>query len=399
LENNLRQPIDRSVALVSSTVYFVQGAVSIAAVAFPLFLREKGWEISQIATFSFVVGIPWTLKLLYGAASDGIPIGGQHRKPYIVLASILSTIAWIGLALFSERKTWPIYLFAILANFGFAFTDVVTDALIVEHSTESTTQIYQSLAWGFRSLGAVIGGFLGGWLAQNIPTTWIFAMTAALPMLTVACGWKIYELPRQENVNRPNPLLPLIESFRAVFQGDLKFFSFFLLCSSFSASYSTPFFFHLKDKLGFSETFLGSLSSLTWLGAIAACFLYGRFFEGVSLKKALLMAVALNTVGTLSSFLVINRHSAVFLSIGGGVIGYMGLLPLMAAAGVLSRQRGIEGSLFALLMSVHNLGQIVSTFIGGKLLVIIGLPNLIGLSAVVGLVGFIFISRLKLIGR
>jgi predicted MFS family arabinose efflux permease len=135
------------------------------------------------------------------------------------------------------------------------------------------------------------------------------------------------------------------------------------------------------------------------VGAIGGCFLYGKFCKLISLKRSLFWAVGLNSLNILITLAIVNRFSAIVLSVAGGVFGYLSLLPLMGSAAVLSRQKGIEGSLFALIMSVFNLGQILSTFMGGKLFDIIGLTPLIILSAGLGLVGFFFVGRLKTLGR
>ena len=355
---------DRPIVFLASWVYFVQGALGISAIAFPLFLRDKGWSISEIATFSFVVGLPWTLKVLYGAMTDGVRIWGRRRQPYLILASILSIATWMGLALFPGQTTL-VYLFAVLANVGFAMTDVVTDALVVEHSTETTTQLFQSLSWGFRSLGAVLGGFMGGWLAQHTPFAFIFGLTAFLPLTTLLAAFLIHEMP-EAGRRSPNLIRPVFISLKSLLVGNLRWFSLLFLVLSFSASFSTPYFFFLKETLNFSETFLGALSSLSWTGAIVGCWIYGQLLRKTPIKRTLRWAIGLNL-----------------------------LLPLMATAAILSHQKGIEGSLFALLMSVNNLGQVLSIFIGGKLFDIIGLPPLILLSAGMGGVGFFFVSKLK----
>lgn len=390
--------LEPSVARLTSFVYFVQGAIGIAGIALPLFLRQKGWSIPQIATFSSLSAIPWALKIVYGATSDVIPIGGLRRKPYVILASLLCLGAWVGFSFLPEHPSL-IYLFALAANTGFAITDVVTDALIVENSTESNTRAYQSLAWGFRSFGAVLGGVTGGWLAQYVPYQWVFGLTALLPLATLFAVVSIREAPHHPKREETAFLwTPIFEGLRALFRGDLKWFSGYILVGSFSASFSTPFFFFLKEKLTFSESFLGTLSSLTWLGAIAGCFLHGKLFGKLSLKTGLRIAVWLNTLNILSTYLVINRSSATALSLLGGVLAYLSLLPLMGAAALLSRQKGMEGSLFALLMSVNNLGQIVSAFMGAKLFAIIGLKFLIFFSALIGLCGLFFVGRLKKLG-
>ena len=394
MESNPSSSLDKGVALLTSLVYFVQGALSLSAVAFPLLLRKGGWTIPEIATFSFVIGLPWTLKIIYGATSDAVPMGGLRRKPYVILASLLSIASWLGLAFNGESKVL-LYAFALAANLGFAVTDVVTDALIVEHSTESTTQVYQSLAWGWRSAGAIVGGVLGGWLAGHASYRVTFVLTGLLSMSTLIVGYFIREERTKRLRSFSHFWTPLTEGLRSIFQGDLKWFCLLLIVGTFSASISTLFFFFLKEKLGFRETFLGSLSSVAWLGAVIGCFLYAKIFQHIPMKTTLRWAVWLNAINILTTFCVIGRWSAVMFSFFGGVLGYLGLLPLMAAAALLSRKKGIEGSLFALLMSVNNLGQLVATFIGGNLFGIIGIPGLILLSTAVSLAGLFLIGKLK----
>ena len=396
MENNCPAPINRSLALLASLVYFVQGALGISAVALPMFLRQRGWTVSEIATFSFVEGLPWTLKVIYGAISDGIPIGGLRRKPYVILASLVSAAGWIGLAVWG-KGSGAIYFFGALASLGFAVTDVVTDAWIVENSTNETSQIYQSLAWGFRSLGAVGGGVAGGWLAENFPHRLIFAGTTLLPVLTLLAGCLIREPRGRKEGNVLNPVSAVMESLKSIMGKDLRWFCLFLVVVNAPTSFGTPFFFHLKENLVFSESLLGGLSSLTWIGAVAGCFAYGRFFKDWPLQRALFLAVGLSAVNTLLTFGVVGRTSAFSLSVLGGFLGYVSLLPVMASASVLSRRPGIEGSLFALVMSVHNLSQILWTYVGGKLFDIIGLTALIGGSTFIVITGIFFVRRIQVL--
>ena len=394
MKSNSPPSTDPGVCLLTSFVYFVQGALGLSAIALPLLLRKKGWSIAEIATFSFVIGLPWTLKVFYGATSDAVPLGRFRRKPYVILASLISMGSWFLLALNGESKIF-LYGCGLAASLGFAVTDVVTDAIVVEHSTESNTQIYQSLAWGWRSVGAIVGGFSGGWLAQNVTYRLTFALTGLLPVSTLIAAFLIREEPCREKKGMTHFWTPIYEGIRSIFRGDLKWFSALLLVGSFPAAISTPFFFFLKEKLRFSETFLGSLSSVAWLGAVGGCLLYAKCFQKVPVKTTLRWAIGLNVINTLTTFLIVGRFSAAAFSLAGGVLGYLGLLPLMAAAALLSRQKGIEGSLFALLMSVNNLGQLMATFMGGKLFGIMGMSGLILISAAVCLSGLFFVEKLK----
>lgn len=387
--------IDPSVAGLASAVYFVQGAISISAVAFPLLLRGKGWSISEISSFAFIVGLPWTLKIVYGAISDVFPIAGLRRKPYILIASLVACLSWMGLALFHETR-FSILTFSLAANFAFAITDVVTDALIVEKSDETNAQYYQSLSWGFRAAGAVIGGYLGGWLASRFSYQWVFLATALVASVGFIAGLFVKEDATRVPIPH-SPLYPIKEGIRLLFRGDLKWFSLLMIVGTFSASFNTPLFFHFKEKLNFSEGFLGSLVSLAWIGAIAGCLLYTRILGKTSLHRMIRYSVWLNVLNILITFLYFDRISAVSITLLGGVIGYLSFLPLISTATVLSRQKGIEGALFALLMSVHNMGQLAAIFVGGQLFDIIGLAPLILLSAVIALSGLFFIDRIKII--
>ena len=55
-----------------------------------------------------------------------------------------------------------------IANLGLAATDVITDGLVVEYSRKGTAQTYQGIAWGARSVGSILSGYLGGILAAKV---------------------------------------------------------------------------------------------------------------------------------------------------------------------------------------------------------------------------------------
>lgn len=392
---NSRNSSDRSVAILTSFVYFVQGSLSISGIAFPLLLRQKGWSIADITIFSSAIALPWTLKILYGAITDAVPIFRLRRKPYIIFASLLSIVSWLLIAFYHESKTY-LYVFCLLGNFGFAMTDVVIDAVIVENSNEQNTKYYQSLAWGWKSFGAVAGGFLGGWLSTHVSYRFIFTLTALLPMTTLIAGFLVPEEPWVKKEEIPF-WFPIIGGLKALFRGDLLWLTALLLVGSFSASINTPFFFFLKEKLNFSATFLGSLVSIGWIGTILGCILYAKVFKEVHMRSMLQIAFFLNAVNILTAFLIKDTISAAVLSFLGGILGYLGLLPLMSAAALLSKQKHIEGALFALLMSVFNMGQLLAAFIGGRLFAIIGLQGLILLSTAVTLAGVLLVRKIKLV--
>ena len=49
--------------------------------------------------------LPWVIKPVYGFLTDGLPIFGLRRKPYLVIGGLLGSAAWASLATVVETPT------------------------------------------------------------------------------------------------------------------------------------------------------------------------------------------------------------------------------------------------------------------------------------------------------
>ena len=384
----------RDVAVIAGVVYFIQGAIGISGIALPLFLRNLKWSVSEITTISAIAGIPWVLKILYGLLSDSYPFFGYRRKSYLILFSVLSALGWLSL-LFLPTHKFLILFSMILTNTGFAATDVITDGLIVEHSTELTSPLYQSIAWGSRSAGALITGFLGGWLASFWPPQNIFFVTMFLPLSIMVTALWIREKKR-ETAPFHSMLAPFKKSIRMILSKNLRWFTAILIVAAISSSFGVPFFFFMKETLGFHESFLGALSSLGWGGAMIGSFIYARWLRRISPKITLRCAIIFNCVYIMCALLIKNQSSALVLVFMGGIMGCLVMLPVMSSAAALTHNTGVESTLFAILMSVFNFGQIIFGFWGGGLYEKIGLYPLIVAAGTIALSGIFFVEKLNL---
>lgn len=384
--------LEKSTARLIALVYFVQGALGITSIALPLYLKDLGFSISQIAYLSSLSAFPWFFKIIYGALSDSLPIFGLRRKPYIFLSSALATLGWLFLAL---KPTGFITLLIAMSimNTGFAATDVITDGLIVEKSDKENVGKYQSLAWGFRSLGAIVSGLMGGYLAQTLPYNYVFAIASVLPFITMMFSFFVHE----EKDGPKEGLIwePIWRSLKLLFSNQILIFSFILIIGAFSASFNTPYFFHLKEKIKLTENSLGILASLSWGGAILGAFIFGRFLTRINLKKLMIIGVVINVVNTFACLWVFNFTSAAIIFSISGILAYITFLPFLSVCAKLSHGTGVESSLFAVLMSIHNLGTILSGMIGGAIYPIISLNTLIIGTGVLGLLAVPFILKMK----
>jgi hypothetical protein len=94
----LGQPLTSELAAIL-LVYFVQGILGLARLAVSFFLKDDlGLTPAEVAALSGIATLPWTVKPLFGLLSDGLPIFGYRRRPYLVLSGLLGAGAWLALA-------------------------------------------------------------------------------------------------------------------------------------------------------------------------------------------------------------------------------------------------------------------------------------------------------------
>lgn len=381
------------VAILAGLVYFTQGAMGVAGVALPLFMRGLDWSVSEITAITSIAAFPWVLKIFYGLISDSFPLFSYRRKSYLFLCPLLSAFGWIGIAFLPASKGLIIGSL-VLGNIGIAATDVITDGLIVENSEGKKSHIFQSIAWGSRSVGAILSGVAGGWLAEHWQYNHIFLLTAALPILIFIAAYKIEE-DKTKQLPFHTVFEPLKKCFAFLMGPNLRWYIAFLFLSQVPVSFGVPFFFHMKENLGFRESFLGFLISLGWVGVIISSFVYAKWLNRVPPKKILNFAIMVSVINILSTLLIRNELSALIFVFIGGILGCLALLPVMSVSAILTHNTGVEGTLFAVLMSLHNLGVVFFGFLGSNLFKFVGIHTLIIGSALVMISTLWIIKHLK----
>ncbi len=397
-------------AVVFASVYFFSmnglGAMPALAVNF-LLKNNAGLTPTQMAYFQAVTLLAWVVKPLWGILSDFFPIFGSRRKSYLVLTSLFAGGAWLVLSSLTIYTVPTLLLLITLIYMAYAFQDVVTDGLMVETGQPlNMTGQFQSIQWTAVYAAMILTALAGGWVADlarggKISYQVIFAITAFCPLLTAAI---VILLVREPTM--PHPEVTAGHDLKDIFRHPgIWILAFFLFLWNFSPSFGAPFFYYAVDTLKFSGTFLGILQAVAGAGALAGSISYGIFFADFPIRRFLRIAVILGVLATLSYFVyfahpIIARPTVMkglalgmnfFLGIASSVI-FLTLLNL--AAKVSPRYAG--GTVFALLMSFYNLGQMGSQALGGFLFPMIGLRPLILVSAVFSLFVLVLIPYLPL---
>ena len=389
-------PEARRLALVFAIVYFAQGMWYLPNLSITFLLKDTfGLSAAQTATFFSITVIPWLIKPVYGLISDFVPLFGQRRKSYFILTSGMAAAMGLTLTIMGSYTYWGVAVFFTLMGLSLAFTDVLTDALMVENGQRlGLTGPFQAVQWASISFASIIVGIGGGWLAQHKFLSVTFLIATVFPVITLAVAIFLITEPRVQAVER---------QFRetwiairgAIGSRTLWIVAGFIFFYNFSPSFGPALVYYATDALHFSKIFLGTLDSLSYASGIVGTALYFAFSKSFPFKRLIHFAIAAGVIATLAYLGYRDRVSAVVLSlVFGGVAMFIQLTFLDLAARACPKQA--EATFFAFLMSVYNGAVQLSQITGGWLYDQVGFTRLIFISAAFTALCWLLVPLLKL---
>jgi len=363
-------------------VYFVQGILGLSRLAVSFFLKDDlALSPSQMGALIGVAAIPWVIKPAFGFLSDGLPIFGYRRRPYLILSGILGVLAWLALATVVENA-WQATAAILLGSLSVTISDVIVDSLVVERARkESFTQSgsLQSLTWGISALGGLITAYLGGWLLAHLGTRPVFALTAIFPLIASAMAFLITEEKIKDNddtQSTPKVKEQIGQLWSAIRQKSILLPTAFIFLWQATPSADSAFFYFTTNELGFEPEFLGRVRLVTSLASILGIWVYQRFLKAISFRLILGWSTVISALLGMTTLLLVthtNRALGIddhWFSLGDSLIltvmGQIAFLPVLILSARLCPV-GIEASLFALLMSIWNMSGLVSQEIGALL--------------------------------
>jgi folate/biopterin transporter len=359
------------------TVYFVQGILGLARLAVSFFLKDElGLSPAQVSALFGIVALPWIVKPLFGFLSDGLPIFGYRRRPYIVLSGLLGAVSWVSLATI-VHTSWAATLVISLSSLSVAISDVIVDSLVVERArkeTQADVGSLQSLTWGTSALGGLITAYLSGWLLEHFTTRNVFAITACFPLIVSVVVWLIAETPASKDSAGNNPEYSKVKQQlsqlrKAVTQKEIWLPTAFLFIWQATPSSDSAFFFFTTNELHFEPEFLGRVRLVTSIASLVGIWIFQRFLKAVPFRVIFGWSTVLSTALGMTTLLLVthtNRTLGIddhWFSLGDSLIltvmGQIAYMPVLVLAARLCPP-GVEATLFALLMSVTNLAGLAS---------------------------------------
>ncbi|TYZ62111.1 hypothetical protein PybrP1_012098 [[Pythium] brassicae (nom. inval.)] len=370
-------------------VYFTQGLrATLCSLGTSYYLNETlALPPAQSEALRATAAIPWIIKPAYGMLSDSVPLWGTRRKSYLLLFSAVSALAYVALSLPGLITSYHGALVAlVVASLGIAFCDVVIDGKVVEAARSEREEMagnLQSLSWLSLSVGSVLGSMASGYALNSVGPRGVFFLSALGPLCVVAVSLRMHEDPMRagaggggggfvRTVREQSRALAAVVVDPVCWRPMLWIF----LSNALPPSLGEAMFSFKTAELRFSKAFLGFLStvgSLTLLGTTALYNAYcrdmpfRRLFFRIQLASALVSLAELALVARLNVALGVGDRFFIFGDeILSDVVARLKHMPSLVLCAKICPP-GIEGTMFALLMSIYNFSWSVSSYGGAWL--------------------------------
>ena len=370
-------------------VYAVQGILGISRLAVSFFLKDElALSPAEVAALMGIAALPWVIKPVFGFISDGLPIFGYRRRPYLILSGLLGVGAWLSLANLVHTAAGATLAISI-TSLSVAFSDVIVDSLIVERARDESVGkagSLQALCWGASAVGGLLTAYFSGLLLQHFSTRTVFGLTAAFPLLVSAAALWISEEPVElADGNRETVVKEQMQQlWQALTQKAIWMPTLFLFLWQCTPTAESAFFYFSTNELGFTPEFLGRVRLVTSLASLLGVWLFQRFLKTIPFRQIFIWTTLLSSLLGLTALLLVthtNRSLGIddhWFALGDSLIltvmGQLTFMPVLVLAARLCPP-GIEATLFAMLMSVLNLSGLVSKEGGAILTHILGVTD------------------------
>ncbi|GKA37767.1 probable folate-biopterin transporter 4 [Tanacetum coccineum] len=302
--------------------------------------------------------------------SDCIPIKGRKRIPYLVIATLLSLFPWVivGLQESVRNSRNQLMVFLLLQNLGSAMADVVIDAMIAEAARLEKAKFagdLQSVSWMAMALGGICGSLLGGYALINFQMENIFLLFAVLPMAQLLSCTFVKESPVSSNTS---PKDSGFDGLNGSISDENESSNQMRKTNSLRRKKSSKQ--KKKRKVNRSKDQMPEkdrsfMSQLLQSLKMAGFTLFKAFRQPIIMRPnwALVFPGQGDNAKSLNSHVLLpNRRVLTWF------------MPFLILSGHLCPP-GIEGTLFALFMSINNLGATIGAFLGAGLASVLNISS------------------------
>lgn len=362
------------------TIYFVQGILGLARLGVSFFLKDDlGLSPATVAAMTGLAALPWVVKPLFGFLSDSLPILGYRRRSYLIVSGVLGCVAWLVMGTVVNSALAATVAIALTST-STAISDVIADSIVVErirNESQSDAGSLQSLCWATTAVGGLVTAYASGWLLEHLSNRTLFLITATFPLLVCAIAGLIIESKVDAGPSLRTTRHQITQLRDTMMQPSILLPVLFVFLWQATPNSESAFFFFTTNDLGFNPEFLGRVRLVTSLASLLGIWLFQRFFKAVAVRTIFLWTTLISSGLGMTTLLLVthaNRTLGIddhWFSLGDSLIltvmGQIAYMPVLVLAARLCPP-GIEATMFALLMSILNLGGLLSHESGALLM-------------------------------
>jgi hypothetical protein len=332
-------------------------------------LLKNAMHASRESTAAFVFWsfLPWYFKPLVGMVQDVFPLWGTRRRSYMLVGSVLSTVAWLALVF-----TPPVYqaflITCFLINFAMMVGLTAVGGYMVEvASANASTGRLSSVRNAAEQATYIIQGVASGFLA-GINFTWTPIVCGMLTFLLVPVA--ILCLKEQPAIGQSGAQifkaaggrLAQLGTARGLWLAAGVAFLFY-----FSPGIQTAQFYSQQNDLHLTTQQQGNLISMAGAFGVLGAVLYGVFAAKRFKLRHLLLACIVIGASAQAAYACYNSYfGARFIDSYNGFGFTLAEVAIIHLA-VRATPAGCESLGFAILMAVRNFGLFGGDWLGAAL--------------------------------
>ncbi len=286
----------------------------------PAWLRSEGVDLKSIGLFA-LIQLPFTWKFLWAPLFDRYvpPLGRRRGWLFIWQVALLSSIPVFG-ALHPGLDLWTIAYLACVVAFFSASQDVVLDAYRRELLLDAELGLGNAIHVNAYKIASLIPGSLSLILADHLPWSSVFFITALFMLLGIAMTILVSEPALRSGA--PKTLqAAVVEPFQEFISRNglrsaslvLAFIFFYKLGDSMATALATPFYL----DMGFSKTEIGLIAKNAGLWpSVIGGLLGGIWMIKLGINRALWFFGLVQMVAILGfAWIAVVGHSLLWLAI------------------------------------------------------------------------------------
>ncbi len=362
--------------------YFILGfALRYPTVALRVFMIRE--LVAEPHVQSLIAGVvmllPFSLKIFFAFLSDGVPILGQRRKPYMIGGVLVAGGAWITLGMLESPGITSSSVLLFLSTLGIVWADTMVDTLVVERMRfEHGSKVgnMQTTCWMLRYGGMFLGILLGGWLLRygEVKPQTLFISLGSVILITLfpfmfpladegmkdANGEEMEPPTFKENTERIWEAVQL----NSIWQPMIFVYIWNILPNDGDAWVN-----FLMGPLRFSDDEYSYILAIGTASGAVGALLYKTCLKTTGLHIIFYSTIVVSTILSCIPFILITRANVEWgipdfaFAMGNEVIndvaGFIMYMPVLIMCSKLCPDQ-VEGSVYALTCVVNNIGSQIS---------------------------------------